>query len=435
MLDVRDHARVLDEVLEQLHQGKEIIKAQFRIRSRNGGICWVDFRGRVVEDERGNNWVHAVMIDDTEAQNQKQEYWEKSMRDSLTGLFNRDAAVQSVNRYMQDGDKAPDGTLMVIDLDNFKEINDTKGHLFGDSVLTEAARCIAGVFDSQDMVGRIGGDEFLVFSKQLSGREEIMKRGRQLIEDIASLPSVKKSGSKLSCSIGAAVYPADGSTYEQLFLKADMALYAGKNWGKGRCVVYDPSLRPADSGKHALGRFTDGTMIDSENGRYFVANKVIHYVFKALYESTDLREAINTILKIIGLQFNVSRAYIFEDCLDGLAMDNTFEWCNEGIEPQKDKLQHMSYEWSAYGYRENFGEDGVFFCMDIDHLPRNQREVLEPQGVRSLLQCGIYDSGQMVGFVGFDECRENRQWSREQIEVLTYVARVIGIFPDKGQGP
>ena len=58
---------------------------------------------------------------------------------------------------------------------------------------------------------------------------------------------------------------------------------------------------------------------------------------------------------------------------------------------------------------------------------RNQREVLEPQGVRSLLQCGIYDSGQMVGFVGFDECRENRQWSREQIEVLTYVARVIGI--------
>ena len=109
---------------------------------------------------------------------------------------------------------------------------------------------------------------------------------------------MKKSGSKLSCSIGAAVYPADGSTYEQLFLKADMALYAGKNWGKGRCVVYDPSLRPADSGKHALGRFTDGTMIDSENGRYFVANKVIHYVFKALYESTDLRRPSTPSLKL-----------------------------------------------------------------------------------------------------------------------------------------
>lgn len=431
MLDAGDYDRVLDEVLEQLRMGREIIKAQFRIRSGDGQICWVDCRGRIVEDEKGDSWIHAVMVDDTENQNQKQEYREKSMRDSLTGLFNREAAVQLVNRYTQAPGRVPDGTLMVIDLDNFKEINDTKGHLFGDSVLTEAARCIAGVFDSQDMVGRIGGDEFLVFSKQFSGREEIMKHGRRIIEDIAGLPSVKKSGSRLGCTIGAAVYPADGSTYEQLFLKADMALYAGKNWGKGRCVVYDSSLKPGDGKKHVRGRFTDGTIIDSENGRYFVTNNVIHYVFKALYESTDLREAINTILRIIGLQFNVSRAYIFEDCLDGLAMDNTFEWCNEGIEPQIDKLQNMSYEWSAYGYRDNFGEDGVFFCMDIRHLPRNQREVLEPQGIRSLLQCGIYDSGRMVGFVGFDECRENRQWSREQIEVLTYVARVIGIFLTK----
>ena len=59
MLDVRDHARVLDEVLEQLHQGKEIIKAQFRIRSRNGGICWVDFAAALWRTKGGNNWVHA----------------------------------------------------------------------------------------------------------------------------------------------------------------------------------------------------------------------------------------------------------------------------------------------------------------------------------------------------------------------------------------
>ena len=66
----------------------------------------------------------------------------------------------------------------------------------------------------------------------------------------------------------------------------------------------------------------------------------------------------------MGLQFNVSRVYIFEDSPDGLFMSNTFEWCNQGISPQIDNLQHMSYEEDAPGYRDNFDKDGIFLCMD-----------------------------------------------------------------------
>lgn len=336
--------------------------------------------------------------------------------------------MECIRQYISGRDQAAEGTLLVVDLDNFKEINDTKGHLFGDSVLAEVGRCIKGLFDSRDIVGRIGGDEFIVFVLDKTGREWIMSMGRKLMDGIACLPAVQKAQTALGCSIGAAVFPKDGREYEQLFLKADMALYAGKNWGKGRCVIYEPSLKLADGGCRPYRRLAGRTSIDSDDGRYFMTNKVIYYVFRALYESADTREAINTILKIIGIQFNVSRVYIFEDRPDGLAMDNTFEWCSEGIEPQIDKLQNMSFEWNAFGYKENFGEDGVFFCMDIETLPKIQRDVLEPQGIRSLLQCGIYDSGQLVGFVGFDECRENRQWTREQVEVLTYVAQAVGTF-------
>ena len=172
------------------------------------------------------------------------------MRDSLTGLFNRDAAVQSVNRYMQDGSRAPEGTLMVIDLDNFKEINDTKGHLFGDSVLTEAARCIAGVFDSQDMVGRIGGDEFLVFSSKAlrQGRNHETREAAHRRHCRPSSVKKERSSSWLqhrgSCVSGGrqhirAAVPESG--YGSLCRKI-----------KGPLCGYDSSLRPARTAENML---------------------------------------------------------------------------------------------------------------------------------------------------------------------------------------
>lgn len=426
MLDAGDYEQVLKDVRKQFGQDREILGILCRIQTRDGQTRWVDCRSKVLRDKDGNDWAHIVIRDDTESQNQKQAYREKSVRDSLTGLLNKEASEECIAAYLAGGDR--EGSLLIIDLDNFKLINDTKGHLFGDSVLTETARCIEGVFDTQDIVGRIGGDEFIVLAKGITGREKIMDRSRELMDKLACVTAVSKGGITVGCSIGAAVFPGDGTEYKPLFLKADMALYAGKNWGKGRCVLYDPSLRPDDAGQGQNGRLAGGTRIDSDDGRYFISNETIYYVFRALYESTDTREAINTILKIVGIQFNVSRVYIFEDRPDGLAMDNTFEWCNEGIEPQIHNLQNMSFEWSAFEYKENFGQDGVFLCMDVNSLPKIQREVLKPQGIRSLLQCGIYDSGRLVGFVGFDECRENRRWTGEQIEVLTYVAQVAGTF-------
>lgn len=127
-----------------------------------------------------------------------------------------------------------------------------------------------------------------------------------------------------------------------------IALYSGKQTGKGKCVFYEPSLPSVDAKKWEAfsGRVPD---IDSDNGPVYGGDKVIHYVFKVLYESEDTRQAINTILKIVGLQFNVSRVYIFEDSPDGLFMSNTFEWCNQGISPQIDNLQDMSYEEDAAG--------------------------------------------------------------------------------------
>ena len=151
-----------------------------------------------------------------------------------------------------------------------------------------------------------------------------------------------------------------------------------------------------------------------------VNTQIIQYVFRALYDSVDLEEAIRLILQIVGRQFDVSRVYIFENQPDGLHTDNTFEWCNDGIQPEMSRLQCVSYEVDAPGYIDNFNEKGIFFCPDVSRLEQRQRRLLEGQNIKSTVQCAFYDSGRLEGFIGFDECRRNRIWTGEQIDARSF---------------
>ena len=137
------------------------------------------------------------------------------------------------------------------------------------------------------------------------------------------------------------------------------------------------------------------------------------------------------VLAAIGGFYDVSRAYIFEDSPDHSSCSNTYEWCAPGVTPQQDFLQNLSYIDDIAGYYDNFNRDGVFFCPDITKLPQAQVDILRPQGIRSMLQCTLLDKGERWGYIGFDDCHENRSWTREQAATLTIVAKLLGVFLSK----
>ncbi len=155
--------------------------------------------------------------------------------------------------------------------------------------------------------------------------------------------------------------------------------------------------------------------------------ELAEYVFHTLYQTEDIEKAIPLILEIVGKKFDVSRAYIFENSEDGATCSNTFEWCDDGILPQIDVLQNIDYVQLDY-FEENFNEDGIFYCKDVDKLSPKQQELLKSQGIKSMLQCAIRDDGKIKGFVGFDECSENRFWTKEQVNTLSLVAAVLSVF-------
>jgi len=133
---------------------------------------------------------------------------------------------------------------------------------------------------------------------------------------------------------------------------------------------------------------------------------------------------INDILALIGNHIKVSRIYIFEDTLDGIYTNNSFEWCNEGVIPQLNDLQNIPYEmipsWKLF-----FENYGLVYSENISELPQDLRDILEPQGIKSIIVYPLYVKGNFFGFIGFDECVRFQKWTKSELEFLRTLSGII----------
>ena len=153
----------------------------------------------------------------------------KSCQDALTGLWNRVYTEAAVNKMIAQEAK---GTLMMIDLDNFKAINDNYGHIGGDRVLKMFADTLRDFSGEEDILCRIGGDEFVVFYKDLTSKSEIGSRAADIISDLCDKLEQCKFETNSSVSIGIAQAPEDAAEFNRLYNCADKALYYVKQNGK-----------------------------------------------------------------------------------------------------------------------------------------------------------------------------------------------------------
>lgn len=161
---------------------------------------------------------------------------EKSSKDPLTGLWNRTYTEKAVNLYLEENSK---GAFVMIDMDNFKAINDVYGHVAGDEVLIEFARTMEKYSDNQNILCRIGGDEFVIFVKGETDRKQLEDFSKMIISSLEEEFAKKGYKNNASVSIGIAVAPEDGLNFSTLYNAADKALYIVKQSGKGAFHFFD----------------------------------------------------------------------------------------------------------------------------------------------------------------------------------------------------
>ena len=152
----------------------------------------------------------------------------QSETDMLTGLLNKNTAESACKAYFS-METVTNAALFVLDIDNFKYVNDSNGHQYGDMMLEEFGNALRSFCRENDVVGRIGGDEFLILFKSFSDREQLIRRAEAICEACESIEAEKLG---ITCSIGIALYPEDGADFNALYVAADRAMYSAKLNGK-----------------------------------------------------------------------------------------------------------------------------------------------------------------------------------------------------------
>jgi diguanylate cyclase (GGDEF)-like protein/PAS domain S-box-containing protein len=154
--------------------------------------------------------------------------------DALTGLPNRPALREELDaRVLSHKPEAKSFAVLFIDLDAFKQFNDTHGHRFGDAVLVRVARALESVMREQDLIGRLAGDEFMALLNN-TDRTEAKRVANRILDQIGKIDAVESRHVRVSASVGIAVFPEDGSSFDALFRASDSAMYRAKQNGKNR---------------------------------------------------------------------------------------------------------------------------------------------------------------------------------------------------------
>ena len=165
----------------------------------------------------------------------RSEVLEKDIQlDAMTGLFNRKYTEKHINSLLKE--KRAGGLLLLLDLDEFKKVNDMNGHQAGDALIKEIAAILKNNSNETDIAGRVGGDEFMLFMPGVEEKCEGEARAEILIEETGKI--LKTMGFEQSCSIGIVCANGETETFEDLYQRADEALYKAKSRGKGMYCWY-----------------------------------------------------------------------------------------------------------------------------------------------------------------------------------------------------
>ena len=354
-----------------------------------------------------------VFLKDIQAQKEKEEKLQKEVHiDALTGAYNRKGIITHIEELLRQNPEAISACVS-LDIDNFKEVNDTFGHLYGDAVLSETAKKIQKLCRSDTLIGRLGGDEFVAFFPRLQSEEVLMHAAERLQ---SALVNTYTSGShmvKTSVSMGISFYPRHGTTFTELYDKADIAMYHCKRNGKNGWTVYHDTMERC---QQIMEKPETDNIGDMQLNKPFEGN-IGEYIFRILYrrEKTD-PQTMRTVLELIAHHYDMQYFYVMDFNRETQSIQPLLSWSEEDkslyellqLDEQKAALEFLETIHSDNDrilFLENCGKD----CFD-----RFPKEILNKLAIFALVHMSVPVSNQHDILIGLANTRHTHSFSRNQ---------------------
>lgn len=390
-----------------LKLGSASFEMEFTMNSQGENASCRVKGGCLLKDK---NFLTGILVPSRITENEAY-YLTPAARDAGTGLFNKKAITEYAVEKLQ----RKDGKVrwfLLFDIDDFKSINDTFGHLFGDKVIRKVADVLQINAGYRGVVGRFGGDEFFVLLEKVPNREALKSWLKTVVKEIAYAFDPKL---KVMASIGISQYPVDGEDYQELFEKADKALYIAKEKGKNRHIIYDEKLH--------------GALVKDD-----MQNMALAYAVSKVKRREALTELLSNIygngIDYIAKSKKVQKRLRDLFDLDGITIYDDYGKrvvCRSGNYMHEAQDAHVGL--TDEKYVALFGEESVLVETNTNRLKSQHMEaykVAAYQEIGASIQCIARKNGVPYALINFDVFNRNRKWSDTDIEMLGIIGSCIG---------
>lgn len=407
-------------------RGIHTCNVEYRLK-RKGCYHWINASIQLLKKDSSADIFARVFLKDIQAQKEKEEKLQKEVHiDALTGAYNRKGIITHIEELLRQNPEAISACVS-LDIDNFKEVNDTFGHLYGDAVLSETAKKIQKLCRNDTLIGRLGGDEFVAFFPRLQSEEVLMHAAERLQ---TALVNTYTSGShmvKTSVSMGISFYPRHGTTFTELYDKADIAMYHCKRNGKNGWTVYHDTMERC---QQIMEKPETDNIGDMQLNKPFEGN-IGEYIFRILYrrEKTD-PQTMRTVLELIAHHYDMQYFYVMDFNRETQSIQPLLSWSEEDkslyellqLDEQKAALEFLETIHSDNDrilFLENCGKD----CFD-----RFPKEILNKLAIFALVHMSVPVSNQHDILIGLANTRHTHSFSRNQRTDIRTIFEVIVTF-------